>query len=112
MQVPVKDEHGQIRLLHLTGEVIYLQTNRSGGIDFFTECGKYTLIRRMEDWEAWLDARTSGFLRVDRGTIVNLQKQWQYSPELRALKLQVGTNCIHVPVTEQKVAQLIEMINL
>ena len=112
MQVPVKNEHDQIQLLDLIEEAIYLQTDRSGGINIFTDYGIFTLIRRIGDWVALLDSSASMFLRVDRGTIVNLQKPWQYSPELRVLKLIADSKSIHIPVSEQKITQLIEMMNL
>ena len=106
MHVPVKDEQGRIRMLHVTMETVYLQTDRNGELVFYTERGKYTLIRRMEDWAYLLESETDDFLRVDRGAIVNLRKPWQFAPELRVLKYRDERNMIHIPVSEKKVADL------
>ena len=106
MYVPVKDEQGQCCLIHATKEVLYLQIDRDRGLVFYTERGKYTLIRRMEDWASLLKAETTDFLRVDRGTIVNLRKPWQFSPELRVLTLRDDRGVIRIPVSERKVAAL------
>lgn len=106
MHVPVKDEQGHIRLIYVTTETVYMQTDRNGELVFHTERGKYTLIRTMEDWAYLLESETDDFLRVDRGTIVNLRKSWQFVPDLRVLKLRDNRKTIFIPVSENKVADL------
>ncbi len=106
MHVPVKDEQGHIRLLHVMIETVFLQIDRNGDLVFHTERGKYTLIRRLEDWASWLEAETADFLRVDRGTIVNLRKPWQFAPDLRVLELRDDHGGIRIPVSEKIVAAL------
>jgi len=108
MQVPVKDEQGHVRLLHVTEEAVYLQAGRNGGLIFYTEHGAYTLIRKVEDWASWLETMGADFMQVDRGTIVNLQKPWEFSSELRVLELQGDRDKILIPVSERKVAKLRE----
>jgi len=110
MQVPVKDEQGHIRLLHVTMETVYLQTECKGELVFHTEHGTYTLIRRMEDWAYLLESETDDFLRVDRGTIVNLRIPWQFDHELRVLELQHDRGMIRIPVSERKVSEIKDRI--
>jgi len=106
MHVPVKDEQGHIRLLHVTMETVYLQSGRNGELIFHTERGKYTLLRRMEDWANLLASEMDDFLRVDRGTIVNLRRPWQFASGLRVLELIGDCGVIRIPVSEKKVAEL------
>lgn len=106
MHVPVKDEQNQIRLLRVMDETVYIQAGRNGGLIFYTEGGTYTLIRNVEDWASLLETLAVNFFQVDRGTIVNLQKSWEFSSELRVLKLQDDRNKILIPVAERKAAKL------
>lgn len=91
---------------------MYLQVDRNGGLIFYTERGAYTLIRKVEDWASLLETMSANFMQVDRGTIVNLQKPWDFSSILRVLELQGDYNKILIPVSERKVAKLKEKMRL
>ena len=49
MFVPVREERGNIRMLNVPEESIYVQVDRSGGLIFHTAKEDLPLIRRMED---------------------------------------------------------------
>lgn len=108
MHIPVKDAKGNIQMLHVFHDTVFMQTNGSGNLLFHTDHGAYQSIRRVEEWTSLL--YTAGFLRVDRGTIVNLNKVWLFDSELRALKSQGINNSIVIPVSGTSVHKLYQAL--
>jgi len=104
MYIPVKDNEGNIQTLHVFQDTVCLQTDRNGNLRFHTDHGVYQLIRRLDDWTSLL--QSAGFLRVDRGTIVNLNKAWSFDSTLRLLKSQSMDSSLVFPVSGNSVHKL------
>ncbi|WP_027085818.1 LytTR family transcriptional regulator DNA-binding domain-containing protein [Cohnella panacarvi] len=106
MRILVKDTLGHIQWLQVSEETDYVQINSSGEILFYTEFGVFSLIRRIGEWASLLEAE--GFLRVDRGTIINLKKAWLFDPEFRVLRLHSVQSKVHIPIAERSLVNLKE----
>ncbi|MBW7452874.1 LytTR family transcriptional regulator DNA-binding domain-containing protein [Paenibacillus sepulcri] len=109
MYIPVKDAEGNIQLLHVSQDTLFMQTDQSGNLLFHTDHGAYQSIRRVEEWASLL--HKVGFLRVDRGTIVNLNKAWLFDSTLRVLKPLGMIGSIVIPVSGKSVDKLHQTLN-
>ncbi|BBH22477.1 hypothetical protein Back11_38220 [Paenibacillus baekrokdamisoli] len=108
MQIPVKDTKGNIHMLDVHRDVLYMQTNRKGSLLFHTGNEVFQSIQRVEEWALLLDS--AGFLRVDRGTIVNLSKAWLYDPELKVINLQANEEPLYIPVSSKSIQEIIQAL--
>ncbi|MBW7456518.1 LytTR family transcriptional regulator [Paenibacillus sepulcri] len=109
MHVPVKDVYGNLRFIHISRDTVFLQTDPGGNLLFHGNQEVYRSIRSVEEWASLLSR--AGFLRVDRGTIVNLNKGWLFDPKLRVLKPQsMKDDSILIPVAGKLIPELKQVL--
>ncbi|QHW31459.1 LytTR family transcriptional regulator [Paenibacillus rhizovicinus] len=104
----VKDNKGAVQLLDVSRDVIYIQTSSDGTLVFHTEHEEYRLLNKVEEWSRML--RGLGYLRVDRGTIVNMNQAWQYDDKLKVLKIQSNKRDGWLAVSEKAREGVIRLV--
>jgi len=96
MILPLINFEGEFCLLD-TQDVLYLQTNGRGGLHFYTYEDEYKAVSMLKDWAALLQAE--GFIRTDRGTIVNVRKIESYDPILHVMMIHTLHKTVRLPLT-------------
>lgn len=106
MHLPIKTSDGGYKILKMNEDVLYLQRGGGEGLSFHTFEEKYKALQRVEDWAHYL--HSIGFLRIDRGTIVNLRKVKEFNHELRVLVLKTSNGKVTLPVAESMIKVLLQ----
>ncbi|BBH22327.1 hypothetical protein Back11_36720 [Paenibacillus baekrokdamisoli] len=104
MYLPIKSLDGSYKVLKLNEDILLLQTDGKGRLCFHTFEGEYRAVERVGDWEYYL--RQMGFLRTDRGTIVNLHKVEHFDPVLKVLVLLTFNGPLTIPVADSALGLL------
>ncbi len=105
MNLPLFDREGICSFVNLTEKILYLQTNGYGKIRLYSGADEYRPVHTVEEWFKLLGQ--SGFVRVDRGTIVNLRKVCYFDPVLRILGMRTENGGqVVVPVAETMIRRL------
>lgn len=105
MILPLFDSHGNFKMINLSEEVLYLQTNGYGRLQFYTERSEYTAAQSVGEWADVL--RGERFLRIDRGTIVNLNKISGFDSLLRVIEMRTANGgFVAIPVAEPMMKRL------
>ncbi len=90
--------NGEMKVLNLEHEVIYLQTNGQGRMHVYTHEGEYRTAEKVEDWMSLTGRR--GFLRVARGIIVNLSKIIAFDRVRRVVHIERLQQIHSLPITD------------
>lgn len=106
MYLPIKTSDGGYKILKMNEDVLYLQRDGGEGLSFHTFDEEYKALLRVEDWAHYL--HPMGFLRIDRGTIVNLHKAEDFDHELRVLVLRTSIGKVTLPVAESMIKVLLQ----
>jgi DNA-binding LytR/AlgR family response regulator len=104
MIVPLINSKGQISFLDVH-KIIYIQTNRIGELIVHSYDDTYNVITTLRDWSVLL--QSSGFMQVDRGTVVNEKEIVSYDPVLHVLRMQLFNGEVSIPVSD-KIHRLIK----
>ncbi|RXZ79907.1 LytTR family transcriptional regulator [Paenibacillaceae bacterium] len=97
LQVPVVTLQGTPDVLRLDQDVVYLQSNGRGSLSFHSYDQEFKAVQRIEEWSNVLLQR--GFLRVDRGTIVNLHRIIALDRKLKVIYVETKQGVHAIPVT-------------
>jgi DNA-binding LytR/AlgR family response regulator len=105
MIIPLIGEDGVCQFINPKDNILYLQTNKSGKVRFYSAMHIYKPVQSVEEWSGLLSP--AGFVRVDRGTIVNLNKVNELDPDLGVLdiKTENGGKMV-IPVTRAMMRRL------
>jgi DNA-binding LytR/AlgR family response regulator len=95
---PLINSKGQFCFLDVQ-KIIYIQTNGLGELIVHTYNDTYKFITILRDWSVLL--RKSGFIQVDRGTVVNEKEIASYDSSLHVLKFHVQDGEVSIPVSEK-----------
>lgn len=92
------DSSGDYRLLS-TQDIAYIQTNGQGELQFYTHDETYRPISLLKEWAALL--KNEGFVRLDRGTIVNTRMIESLDPDLRVVTIPLMNGAVTIPFAEK-----------
>jgi len=98
MILPLFDSHGNLNMVNVSEEILYLQTDGFGGLRFYSDRDELRALKLVEEWSDLLSRE--GFMRMDRGTIVNLKKVSDFDPKLGILEIRTADKRICLPATE------------
>ena len=104
MILPLFDSHGNLNMVNVPEEILYLQTDGYGGLRFYSDRDELRAVKLIGEWSDLLSRE--GFMRVDRGTIVNLKKVSDFDPKLGILEIRTAEKRICIPTTELMLRQL------
>lgn len=109
MILPLFDSYGNLSMVNVPEEILYLQTDGCGGLYFYSENYEYSAAKLVGEWESLLS--NEGFLRIDRGTIVNMQKVSRFDPLLGILEMKTSSKRMTVPVATPLIRRVISKMN-
>jgi DNA-binding LytR/AlgR family response regulator len=98
MILPLLNSEGQYCLLDVQ-EIIYLQTNGRGELLLYSYDETYKMITMLRDWSTLL--HKSGFIQMERGTVVNERKITSYDPHLHVVRILTSGGEVSIPVSEK-----------
>jgi len=105
MKIPLIGEDGVCRLIDPADSILYLQTDKTGRVRLYAPSHTYKPVQSVEEWASLLGA--AGFVRVDRGTIVNMNKVHELDPDLRVLDIRTENGrSMAIPVTRAMMRRL------
>jgi DNA-binding LytR/AlgR family response regulator len=101
--LPLLNSNGEFRLLDVQ-EIVYLQTNGSGEVMIYSYDDKYKMITKVKDLSLFLG--DSGFMRTDRGTILNLERIDSFDGILNIVKLRTSNGEVIMPIAYKMQKQI------
>ncbi|MFC5469259.1 LytTR family DNA-binding domain-containing protein [Cohnella suwonensis] len=99
MLLGLLNDKGQCRLLDV-GEILYMQTDGTGDLTIYSYDEKFRTISSAEDFAEFL--REAGFVRTDRGTLVNMRQVEAYDPAQNVLRLRLKEGEVLVPAARNR----------
>jgi DNA-binding LytR/AlgR family response regulator len=96
MQLPLVSSSGEYRLLDVR-EIVYLQTNGLGEVTIYSYDDEYKIISMVKDLSFMLEE--SGFVRTDRGTVINTESIESFDGILNIVKLRTSNGEVIAPVS-------------
>ncbi|QJD86480.1 LytTR family DNA-binding domain-containing protein [Cohnella herbarum] len=103
MKLPLVNSSGEYRLLDVR-EIVYLQTNGSGEVTIYSYDDKYKIISMVKDLSFMLE--DAGFVRTDRGTVINTESIESFDGILNIVKLRTSNGEVVAPVTYKMQKQI------
>ncbi len=98
MLLPLLDSRGKHCLLDVQ-EIVYLQTNGAGELTIYSYDEKYKTISMVKDWSQFL--QNAGFIRLDRGTVVNTRNINSFDPLLNVVRIQLSNGEVLIPASQK-----------
>lgn len=102
------DSSGEHQLLNAR-DIMYIQTNGQGELNFYAYEEKYRAVSTLRDWAVLL--QNEGFIQTDRGTIVNARKIDSYDPRLRVITIPLMNGNVSIPFAEKARRKLEEELS-
>lgn len=103
MRLTLRNSSGDFRLLEVR-EIVYLQTNGAGDVTIYSYDDEYKMISRVKDLSALLE--DSGFIRTDRGTVINAESIVSFDGFLNIVKLRTSNGEVIMPVAYRTQKQI------
>lgn len=103
MILPLINANGEHRWLNVE-DIAYLQTNGQGKLHVYTYNETYRPISLLREWGVLL--QKEGFLKIDRGTIVNVRMIESVDSNLRLVKVSLKSEVVSIPFAEKMLRQL------
>ncbi|RED58615.1 LytTR family DNA-binding domain-containing protein [Cohnella lupini] len=98
MQLPLLNSEGVIRWVD-GQDILYLQTDGSGDVTLFAYDETYKAISTVKELFRLLEP--AGFVRVDRGTVVNPSRIDSFDPLLNVARIRTSESIILISVPER-----------
>ncbi|BBI31355.1 LytTR family DNA-binding domain-containing protein [Cohnella abietis] len=98
MLLPMLNTKGDFCLLDAQN-IVYLQTNGAGELAIYSYDEKYRVLSKVKDWTLLL--QDAGFIRIDRGTVVNTRSIEAFDADLNVIKLRTSNGGLWVPVSRK-----------
>ncbi|TFE25526.1 LytTR family DNA-binding domain-containing protein [Cohnella luojiensis] len=103
MLLPLLNSKGEHRLVEAR-EIKFIQTDGAGEIEFYTYDEKYRTISTIKDISLLLEA--AGFIRVDRGTIVNSSSIDSFDPLLNVARIRTIDSVVLLSVSGKMLGKI------
>jgi len=103
MILPLINANGEHCWLNVE-DIAYLQTNGQGKLHVYTYNETYRPISLLREWGVLL--QKEGFLKIDRGTIVNARMIESVDPCLRVVVISRAGGAVSIPYSEKVRAEL------
>ncbi|QMV42743.1 LytTR family DNA-binding domain-containing protein [Cohnella cholangitidis] len=103
MLLPLLNSNGEHRMLDVR-EIVYLQTNGAGELTIYSYDDEYKIISMVKDLSILL--QDSGFIRTDRGTVVNMESIESFDGILNIVKLRTSNGEVIAPVSHKMQKQI------
>lgn len=98
MLIPLLSSIGEYCLLDVQ-EIVYLQTNGAGELTIYSNNERYRTINMVKDLALLL--QDSGFIRLDRGTVVKTNSIKSFDPLLKVITIRTSSGEVLIPVSKK-----------